>query len=139
MSFSRAQKISEILGLSASESVENFELGVKVIPGSDSYWGLCADDGLVVNIFEHRVGVSVRQTEVMLVLGGFTLMGQLGDVTAGPITLTNPAASMVNFIGNLAVDFANDQVTLDGILYNSGESILINRTLNCSEKSGRIN
>lgn len=115
----------------------DFRLFTNVIKGSDSAWYLCSNNNLVVNFFEHRSGAGTRDTNITLIFGGYTFLGNLGDTTSGPVVLTNPLYNGASFIGDVTIDFQKDTFKVKGVLNLLADVLQVDAALNCQEKSGR--
>ena len=115
----------------------NFSLFTEIVTGSDSAWYLCSSKSLVANFYEYRADYDKRNTRITLVFGGYTFNGDLGDVTSGPVVLTDSTINGASFIGDVAIDFQKDTFQIRGLLNLNAGIFKIETTLNCQEKSGR--
>lgn len=115
----------------------DFHLFTNIIKGSDSAWYLCSNNNLVVNFFEHRAGAGTRDTDITLIFGGYTFIGNLGDTTSGSVALINPLYKGASFIGDVEIDFRNATFKVKGVLNLLTDVLQVDTKLNCQEKSGR--
>lgn len=112
----------------------------RIRPGSDNTWILCQDDGLVVNILEHRSGADGRTTNITLLLGGWVLEGQLEGGDSGPVVLREKAGKG-SFAGDVAIfysprDDEDHKLTLVGVMTLFQNVIQVSKTLKCQSKYG---
>ena len=139
--------LHEYLGLMGKEQA-NYEFSKlllremskieKVRQGSDSNWMLCQDDGLIVNVFEHRSGADKRVTNLTLIFGGWVLEGTLDDTNAGPVTL-NDKQGRGSFVGDISISYdsrgdENHKLSLIGVMALNKNVVQANRTLKCLSK-----
>lgn len=117
--------------------LSNMNLFTELVTGSDSAWYLCANKNLVVNAYEYRVDYDKRNTKLTVVFGGYTMVGDLGDTDSGSVALVDPMVNGANFIGDVAVNYAKQNIQIRGLLNLNSGIFKIDTTLKCVEKSGR--
>ena len=98
---------------------------------ADSQWLLCDDDGLVLNLYEHRSGAEDRKTDLTLIFGQHQFTGSLG-------AKVNLQGKTGKFKGRIVLTNHNRSVAVNGLLYFGGESYPVNAILKCKTLESKL-
>lgn len=98
---------------------------------ADSLWLLCDDDGLVLNLYEHRSGGENRKTELTLIFGQHQFTGALEKKV-------NLQGKTGKFKGRIVPTNHNKSVAVNGLLHFGGESYPVNALLKCKTMENKL-
>jgi hypothetical protein len=90
----------------------------------DSYWLLCDDGGMALNIYEHRSGMEDRKTDLTLIFGSHVFTGEQKK----DLVLQGKTGS---FKGNVVLTNKDKNVAVNGKMFFGKESYPVNALLTC--------
>lgn len=100
-------------------------------PG-DSTWFVCNDGAFVINLCEHRTGVTDRQTDIALIYLNRFFLGVL-DEESNKVKLFENGNRSSYFTGTVKLDADSESLKLEGILKLGKDRVKMNRNLTCKE------
>jgi hypothetical protein len=97
----------------------------------ESYWLLCDDGGMALNVYEHRSGTEDVKTELTLLFGNLVFTGEQKK----DLVLQGKTGS---FKGNVVLTNKDTNAAVNGKLFFGKESYPVNALLKCKSMESSI-
>ena len=97
----------------------------------ESYWLLCDDGEMVLNVYEYRSGDEDLKTDLTLIFGRHVFTGEQKK----DIVLQGKTGS---FKGNVVLTNKDKNVAVNGKMFFGKESYPVNAMLNCKAMKGDL-